>query len=404
MDARPVRAICFFGSRWSQGYHDVDAGTLQECVMNDVPLTLVGHSAAVKALDQDISLAARSDAKVLITGESGVGKEVAARLIHSRSLRAHSPMLAINCAGVPETLLESELFGHVRGSFTGAHRDKPGLFEQAHGGTVFLDEIGEMSLRMQASMLRFLESGEIQRVGADRAPVHVNVRVICATNRDLTDRIAHGSFREDLYYRLNVIHVQIPPLREREDDVPVLVEHFLHHFAERHRMAPPTIDELAMDAICRYGWPGNIRQLKNVIERLVVRAHESAVTVADLPPEIRQLAVAPVDPALAPAEALAERLARDLFGRMMETRESFWKVVHDPFMARDLTRDTLRRVVRLGLEQAHGRYADLVPLFNITKDDTKRLLAFLRKNDCLVPSDEQHRPNRPAASTRAFVA
>jgi two-component system nitrogen regulation response regulator NtrX len=352
-------------------------------VMTASPFVLIGQSPAMATLDQEISLAARSDAKILITGESGVGKEVAARLIHQRSGRGQAPLLTLNCAGVPETLLESELFGHVRGSFTGAVRDKAGLFEQAHGGTVFLDEIGEMSLRMQASLLRFLENGEIQRVGADRTPARVNVRVICATNRDLTEQIVQGSFREDLFYRLNVIHLRIPPLRERLDDLPALIEYFLHHFAERHRLPRPSVGPAALDALMAYGWPGNVRQVKNVVERLVVRAVNGVVSASDLPPEIRQLAVAPIDPSLAPAEALAERLARDLFGRMLERRESFWTVVHDPFMARDLTRDTLRRVVRLGMEQVNGRPADLVPLFNLAKTDAKRLITFLRKHDCL---------------------
>jgi two-component system nitrogen regulation response regulator NtrX len=372
--------------------------------MHDPPVTLIGQSAVVKALDQDISLAARSDAKVLITGESGVGKEVAARLIHQRSARSQAPLLTLNCAGVPESLLESELFGHVRGSFTGAIRDKAGLFEQANFGTVFLDEIGEMSLRMQASLLRFLENGEIQRVGADRLPARVNVRVICATNRDLTEQIAQGTFREDLYYRLNVIHLRIPALRERKDDLPLLLDYFLQAFSERHRLPRPTIAVPAQDALLSYDWPGNIRQLKNAVERLVVRARDRVVSIADLPPEVRQLAVAPIDPTLPPAEALSERLARDLFGRVLERRDSFWTVVHDPFMARDLTRDTLRRVVRLGLEQVDGRHAELATLFNVQKQDLKRLLTFLRKHECLVAVDLP-RSSRPEGgeSSRALV-
>ncbi|MGE3843405.1 MAG: sigma-54 interaction domain-containing protein, partial [Vicinamibacterales bacterium] len=283
--------------------------------MVDTVTALVGQSPVLRALDTEISLAARSDAKVLITGESGVGKEVAARLIHQRSQRAHAPLLTLNCAGVPETLLESELFGHVRGSFTGAVRDKPGLFEQAHSGTVFLDEIGEMSMRMQATLLRFLENGEIQRVGTDRAPTRVNCRVICATNRDLAEQVAHGHFREDLYYRLNVIHLWIPPLRDRREDLPSLIDYFLSMFVERHRLPRPVVEAPAASALLAYDWPGNIRQLKNVVERLVVRAFKGIVSAADLPPEVRQLAVAPMEASLDPAEALAERVARLLFGR-----------------------------------------------------------------------------------------
>ncbi len=187
---------------------------------------LIGRSQALKVVHQEIEYASRSDAKVLITGASGVGKEVVAHLIHTRSRRRHAPMLTINCAAMPDTLLESELFGHARGSFTDAYRDKRGLFEAANGGTVFLDEVGEMSLRMQALLLRFLETGEIQRVGDERQRANANVRVVAATNRRLPERIQSGDFREDLYYRLNVIHITNPPLRETRDDVTPLLDHF----------------------------------------------------------------------------------------------------------------------------------------------------------------------------------
>src|SRR5580765_5658093 len=187
---------------------------------------LVGASSALCELEQEIECAARSDAKILITGESGVGKDIVARLIHQRS-RRQGPFVTINCAGVPDSLLESELFGHVRGSFTGAYRDKPGLAQMADNGTLFLDELGEMSLRMQALLLRFVESGEIQRVGSDRIDGRVNVRIVAATNRNLSERIAAGEFREDLYYRLNVIRLTIPPLRERGADVAILLQHYL---------------------------------------------------------------------------------------------------------------------------------------------------------------------------------
>src|SRR5579862_1315779 len=174
----------------------------------------------MQAISVEIDCAAKSDAKVLITGETGAGKEVVARLIHERSNRSRAPIMTVNCAGLPDSLLESELFGHVRGSFTGAYRDKPGLLELAPGGTVFLDEVGEMSVRMQASMLRFLDTGEIQRIGANRPHARADVRLITATNRDLLSQIAAGSFREDLYFRLNVIRLCLPPLRERTEDVP----------------------------------------------------------------------------------------------------------------------------------------------------------------------------------------
>src|SRR5918992_4682769 len=196
---------------------------------------IMGLTPCIVELRQEIGRVARSDAKVLVTGESGVGKELVSREIHANSLRASRAFIAVNCAGLPETLLESELFGHMKGSFTGAYRDKPGKLESAHQGTVFLDEIGEMTLRMQGLLLRFLETGELQKVGADGAGRRVNVRVIAATNRNLRDMIPQGTFREDLYYRLNVIQIAVPPLRERREDIPVLVDHFLNQFVMANR-------------------------------------------------------------------------------------------------------------------------------------------------------------------------
>jgi transcriptional regulator with PAS, ATPase and Fis domain len=207
---------------------------------------LIGQSSAIRELREELQYAARSDAKILITGESGVGKEVLARLIHRHSNRSRAQLVTINCAGLPDSLLESELFGHVRGSFTGAYRDKPGLLETANSGTIFMDEVGEMSLRMQALLLRFMESGEIQRVGAERAQARVDVRVIAATNRNLTDRIATKDFREDLYYRLNVIHLTMPPLRERREDVPELLEFFVAHYSRRHTLPVPNLTPEAL--------------------------------------------------------------------------------------------------------------------------------------------------------------
>src|SRR5687767_10219822 len=205
---------------------------------------LIGTSGAIVDLVQEIDRIAASDAKVLVTGESGVGKELVASAIHRRSGRASRQLVTVNCAGLPETLLESELFGHVKGSFTGAYRDKIGKLELADGGTIFLDEIGEMTLRMQGMLLRFMETGELQKVGSDRVTTRVNVRVIAATNKRLREMIIKGSFREDLYYRLNVIHLTVPALRERREDIPPLVEHFLQQFNRNghpRALAPDTM-------------------------------------------------------------------------------------------------------------------------------------------------------------------
>lgn len=350
---------------------------------------LVGSSAATQELDEQISIAARSDAKVLITGESGVGKEVTATLIHQRSRRAHRPLVAINCAGIPDTLLESELFGHVRGSFTGAHRDKPGLLETARDGTVFLDEVGEMSLRMQALLLRFLETGEIQRVGADGSQSRVDVRVICATNRQLEDRIAEGQFRTDLYYRLKVVHLEITPLRERKEDLPDLIQYFARHVASSHGREPLSLPADVMSRLLGYGWPGNVRQLKNVIERLVIRSSAGPVTLADLPSDFmppRPVPVSVVGPSSNLTDPTESRdLPCQLFDRIVLGGASFWTAVYEPFDAHDLTRATLRGVIELGLAATQGRYSELVRLFNMDERDYKRFLNALKKHDCLVP-------------------
>ncbi len=341
---------------------------------------LIGVSAAIRRLQEDVDFAARSDAKVLITGESGVGKEVVARQIHDRSNRHHAPLVTINCAGLPDTLLESELFGHVRGSFTGAYRDRPGLLETAHGGTVFMDEVGEMSLRMQALLLRFLESGEVQRVGADRMQSRVDVRVIAATNVNLANRIAEKAFREDLYYRLNVIDILIPPLRERRDDIQVLIAYYLRVYAQRHGVPAPDMSPDAVRLLTAHDWPGNVRELKNIAERMVVRARSLVIAPEDLPQQVTGRPRTERD-----AVAVHASIAESMYERMVRGGESFWAVVYPPFIARDLTRDDVRLVIRKGLEQARGNYKVLVSLFNMPATDYKRFLNFLRKHDCHMP-------------------
>ncbi|MGE5358480.1 MAG: sigma-54 interaction domain-containing protein [Bacteroidales bacterium] len=246
---------------------------------------LIGCSAAVRHIEHQVDDVAQSDAKVLITGESGSGKEVVARLIHERSVRRQARLLTINCAGFPDSLLESELFGHVRGAFTGAYRDKSGLLELAHRGTIFMDEVGEMSLRMQAVLLRFLETGEIHRVGADRPQAQVDVRVIAATNRNLTERIANHEFREDLYFRLNVVRLIMPPLRERREDILDLLQYFLARYAQHQQIPVPELAATALARLVNYDWPGNVRELKNVVQRITIGKHAGPITTADLPPD-----------------------------------------------------------------------------------------------------------------------
>jgi transcriptional regulator with PAS, ATPase and Fis domain len=347
------------------------------------PTRLVGASPAIINLQEEIHYAARCDAKVLVTGESGAGKEIVARLIHASSARSRSQLVTVNCAALSETLLETELFGHVRGSFTGAYRDRLGAFEQAHRGTVFMDEIGETSPRMQGLLLRFLETGEIQRVGSDQVQNRVDVRVIAATNRVLVDSVANKTFREDLYYRLNVIHLRVPALRERVEDIPVLLEFFIDQFARQYQMERPTLSAEALQTLTDHAWPGNVRELKNVVERLVVRGRSGAIGRDDLPLEV--LRSAPVAQAAVPTTPATRPAADMLFERMVNGGESFWSSVYAPFMARDLTRDDLRTIVRKGLERTSGNYKVMVELFNMPADDYKRFLGFLRKYQCHMP-------------------
>jgi DNA-binding NtrC family response regulator len=230
---------------------------------------MIGRSPAMQRVYKLIGRVANSEATVLITGESGTGKEVVANVLHQNSMRREGPFVAVNCAALPETLLESELFGHEKGAFTGAVAQRKGRFEQAKGGTIFLDEIGEISPATQKKLLRVLQEKSFERVGGNVA-IKADVRVLAATNRNLLAEVAAGNFREDLYYRLNVINVELPPLRERADDIPLLVQFFLTRAGKRANGRPPQITEAAMEALTTYRWPGNVRQLENTIERAVV--------------------------------------------------------------------------------------------------------------------------------------
>jgi len=343
----------------------------------------------------DIELAARSTAKVLITGETGTGKEVVSRLIHKQGARRAQPFLTINCAGVPDTLLESEFFGHTRGSFTGAFRDNPGLLKQAGGGTVFLDEVGEMSLRMQALFLRFLETGEIQAVGGGVSTVS-DVRVITATNRNLLEAVAARDFREDLYYRLNVLHLHLPPLRERSTDVVELLEHYGKVFAQQHERPVPVFSPAALELLVRYAWPGNIRELRNVVERLVARVGDVMIEPSHLPAEIAGTDTQPDRGGVAYAMSNPARVTA-LVERLRVRKESFWSSVYIAFMARDISRDDLRHIIAGGLEETQGSYRLLLSLFNMPPDDYKRFLGFLSQHEC-------HIPFRPFRATRNQVS
>jgi len=242
---------------------------------------IVGESRALRRVLDKVAKVAPTRAYVLLTGENGTGKELVAREIHALSERASGPFVEVNCAAIPHELIESELFGHEKGAFTGAHARRHGKFELAHGGTLFLDEIGDMSLAAQAKVLRALQDGVIQRVGGSEA-ISVDVRVVAATNKEVQKEIAEGRFREDLYYRLNVVPIHVPPLRERREDIPLLVEHFAREYCAENGMPPKGFSDDAVAAIVERSWPGNVRELKNTVERLVILAPGDAITAADV--------------------------------------------------------------------------------------------------------------------------
>jgi DNA-binding NtrC family response regulator len=342
----------------------------------------VGASGALLAIEQEIDCAARFDARLLITGEIGVGKDAVARLIHTRGGR-RGPFVRVNCAAVPDPLLEWQLFGLSHCSLPGSQYDTRGRLEQATGGTIFLDEISEMSLGAQALLLRFLESGEIQRAGSDAVHVVRNVRVIAASSRNLFDAVAAQTFREDLYYRVNVIHIVVPPLRDRLDDIAPLVTHFLDRFSESHHLARPRLSPQALAKLKDYSWPGNVRELRNVVERLVVSGRTGVISVADLP--------AVVSGALPARRPIADLL----YEQMVDAGQPFWAAVYRPFTSQKVTHEDVRALVARGLEQTRGSYKGLMRLFNLPGRDYRRFIKFLKENECRPPVLEFRAPRAP---------
>ena len=305
--------------------------------------TIVGASPAIQALRAQIQSAAPSHGRVLIRGESGTGKELVARAVHRQSLRADKPFVEVNCAAIPDELIESELFGHEKGAFTGATTKRRGKFELADGGTIFLDEVGDMSLKTQAKVLRVLEEQTFERVGGAEA-LSVDVRVIAASNKNLEEEIQHGNFREDLFYRLNVIPFEVSPLRERPEDIPLLAEHFLRLLSEEYGKRVKRLSPEAMKLLLTHPWPGNVRELRNVIERMVIMAPPEIIDHSDVAPSLR---VRPGAGAESSAESTLEwdgtlREARDRFEReyiLRRLAEGHWNVT--------------RTAERLGIERSN---------------------------------------------------
>jgi len=324
-----------------------------------VPIEIIGESAPIQRLKQQLAMAAPTEGWVLITGENGTGKELVARQIHVRSRRAGKPFIAVNCAAIPEELIESELFGHEKGAFTGAVHMKRGRFELAHGGTIFLDEIGDMSLMTQAKILRILQEQTFERVGGTET-LRVNARVIAATNKDLAREMAEGRFREDLYYRLNVIPFEVPALRERREDIPLLVDRFLDRFCAEGGVPRRHAAARTMRLLSDYPWPGNVRELQNIVERLVLMTPGQVIQPEDLPAQI----------ASPPREKKGERTPRGESERLAEARAEFerrfleeklsenqWNISRTAEVV-GLARESLSRKLRsLGIEverRSHG--------------------------------------------------
>ncbi|HEX9456546.1 MAG TPA: sigma-54 dependent transcriptional regulator [Candidatus Acidoferrum sp.] len=297
---------------------------------------VIGESVPMKALRQQIAVTAPTNGRVLIYGESGTGKELVAHALHVASRRNNQPFVEVNCAAIPEELIESELFGHIKGSFTGASEDKTGKFQKADGGTLFLDEVGDMSLKTQSKVLRVLEEQRFEPVGSNAA-VKVDVRVIAATNKKLEEEIARGSFREDLFYRLNVIPFSVPPLRERPEDIPILARFFLSEFSSAYGRRTKELSAAALDVLMRYPWPGNVRELRNLIERLVIICPQQRIEPQHLPPEVfRGAARSPQQPYSTLHEA---RSAYEREFILRKLQENQWNMTHT--------------AAALGLERSH---------------------------------------------------
>jgi len=324
---------------------------------------IIGRSQAMQDMFRTLGRVATSDLTVLITGESGTGKEMVARTLHERSQRSHKAFVAINTAAIPADLLESELFGHEKGAFTGADKTREGRFEQADGGTLFLDEIGDMPAALQAKMLRVLEEGRVQRVGGSQSKV-VNVRLLAATHQHLQEKIAKGEFREDLYYRLNVIPVHIPPLRERRDDIPELAAYLLDEAVEELGMHAPILLDDAIDLLSQHDWPGNVRELKNVMRRLAVLTPGASITLSDV-----ALALGNVDNTRQQEETLGQAVTRCTrqylhqlgYAKAVNLHQHMLEQVEPPLLV-------------LAMERCHGNQLKVADMLGLNRNTVRKLL------------------------------
>jgi two-component system nitrogen regulation response regulator NtrX len=309
------------------------------------PSDIVGDSVPMKALRQQLGLMAGTNGRVLIFGESGTGKELVAHALHAMSLRSANPFVEVNCAAIPEDMIESELFGHMKGSFTAAHERKIGKFQKADGGTLFLDEVGDMSLRTQAKVLRSLEEQRFEPVGAHES-IQVDVRVVAATNKNLEDEIEKGNFREDLFYRLNVIPFHVPPLRERKEDIPKLAVYFMDEFARAYGRKPKELTPQAIELLQEYHWPGNVRELRNLIERIVILHQQTRIDARHIP--------------LQPARKPSAGRAQERYGSLQDVREA-----------------AERDYIQKKLEEAHGNVTRTAELLGLERSNLYRKMRAL---------------------------
>jgi DNA-binding NtrC family response regulator len=321
------------------------------------------------------------EAPTLVMGEPGSGRSLLGRALHHASVRREQPLVVVSCGDVPETLLETELFGCLKGSVVGASSDRPGVLDLAHGGTVLLEDIDEMPLRTQGLLARFLDSGEVKRVGTFGGGVPVDVRIVASTGALLSDRVAQGRFREELWSHFAGSRLVIPALRDRRDDIPILVDYFAAVFSAAAGKRIVTFTPEALQALMEFSWPGNVRELRSVIERLVGNARSFVIVADELPVGIRPRRRA------TPRRGRERRrvVGEELFVRLVANGESFWSCVYPLFMEREITRTDVRDLVRRGLEVARGNSETLVRLFNMPPTDHKRFVGFLRKYDCQSP-------------------
>ena len=355
--AREIRE----GHRYEFKKKDDETGrSLQE---DDLQSEAIGKSEAMRQIFKQVGQFAASDTNILITGESGTGKELIARAIYNHSNRNTKPFVAVNCAAIPEQLLESELFGHERGAFTGAVNQRIGKFEQCNGGAIFLDEIGDMTPATQTKILRVLQSGTFERVGGSaHAPIKVDVRIIAATNKPLEQAVADGNFREDLFYRLHVVRIRMPPLRERRDDVPLLVQYFLNKLAREQQRKPKEIAAKAVKALESYHWPGNVRELENMMRQVMVVSQDDVILLEDLPPEIlNQVSLmSPGSPTImAPGEAAGGTDVASLARRLFQWARKDPKLKLIPAVEREL--------VIQALKETNGNQVQAAKLLGVTR-------------------------------------